>query len=247
MNKTWLVVALMVWNVYMRPPVSFSEEKDTIYQASTINALIKGVYDGDPTYKELKKYGDFGLGTFNNLDGEMVALDGRFYQIKADGKVYPVHDSMKTPFATVTFFKADRTIFVEKSMSCEALQSYLDSLLPSVNIFYSIKIEAEFEHIKFRSVPRQEKPYKPLTDALKKETVFELNELKGTAVGFRMPGYIEGLNVPGYHFHFITEEKGMGGHLLDCLVKEARIEIDLSSGFYMTLPQTPEFRETDIQ
>ena len=246
MKKTWLIVALMAWNLYMPPPPSLSEEKDTIYQTSTINALFKGVYDGDLTYKELKKYGDFGLGTFNNLDGEMVALDGRFYQIKADGKVYPVHDSMKTPFATVTFFETDRTVLIKKSMSYEKLQSYLDSLLPSNNIFYSIKIEAEFEHIKFRSVPRQERPYKPLTDALKKETVFELNELKGTAVGFRMPGYIEGLNVPGYHLHFITEDIAMGGHLLDCLIREARIEIDLSSGFYMTLPETPEFRTTDL-
>jgi acetolactate decarboxylase len=62
-----------------------------------------------------------------------------------------------------------------------------------------------------------------------------------------MPGYIEGLNLPGYHLHFITDDKKMGGHLLDCLIQEARIEIDLSSDFYMTLPETTEFRKADLE
>jgi acetolactate decarboxylase len=247
MKKILLVVVAMSLIISLTRLSNSSDDRDVIFQTSTINALFKGIYDGDVTYKELKKYGDFGLGTFNSLDGEMIALNGKFYQIKADGKVYPVDDSMKTPFATVTFFEPDRTILIKNAMSYETIQNYLDSLLPSNNIFYSIKLEGVFKFIKLRSVPRQEKPYQPLTDALKKETVFELKKIKGTAVGFRMPGYIEGLNLPGYHLHFITDDKKMGGHLLDCLIQEARIEIDLSSDFYMTLPETTEFRKADLE
>lgn len=242
-----LLLIIVMFLIISLPGLSNSaNNKDIIFQTSTIKALFEGVYDGDVTYKELKKYGDFGLGTFNSLDGEMVALNGKFYQVKADGKVYTVDDSMKTPFAIVTFFEPDRTILVNEQMNYEQLQNYLDSLIPSSNIFYSIKIEGVFKYMEFRSVPRQEKPYQLLTDVLKNETVFELYEIKVTAVGFRMPGFIAGLNAPGYHLHFITDDKKRGGHLLDCLIKEARIEIDYSSDFYMTLPASPEFRKADL-
>ena len=83
-----------------------------VFQNSTINALLEGVYDGSMTYGELRRHGDFGLGTFNALDGEMVAFDGEFYQIKSDGIAYPVADEQRTPFATVLFFqpKCTRTL-----------------------------------------------------------------------------------------------------------------------------------------
>lgn len=70
--------------------------KGSLFQASTINALVEGINEGDTTVKELKKHGDFGIGTFDDLDGEMIELDGKFYQIKSDGHAYPVKDSMKT-------------------------------------------------------------------------------------------------------------------------------------------------------
>ena len=85
------------------------KNEEVLYQTSTINALLDEVYDGNVTFKELKRHGDLGLGTFNNLDGEMIGLDGEFYQIKADGIAYPVDDLMKTPFAVVTFFEPDKT------------------------------------------------------------------------------------------------------------------------------------------
>jgi acetolactate decarboxylase len=75
-----------------------------IFQFSTLQALMGGVYDGDLTYTELARHGDFGIGTFNALDGEMIGLDGKFFQIRSDGRVSPVAGDMRTPFAEVTFF-----------------------------------------------------------------------------------------------------------------------------------------------
>jgi len=98
-------------------PSNQQMNKDLLFQTSTIDALLEGVYDGDITFGELKKYGDFGLGTFNGLDGEMLELDGRAYQIKTDGVAYAVNDSMKTPFAVVTFFEPDETIFLNRTMN----------------------------------------------------------------------------------------------------------------------------------
>ena len=85
------------------------KNKDVLFQISTIGALLEGVYDGETTYGELKRHGDFGIGTFNGLDGEMIGLEGKFYQIKTDGIAYLFDDSMKTPFATVTFFESDKS------------------------------------------------------------------------------------------------------------------------------------------
>lgn len=45
-----------------------------LFQYSTLEALLGGVYDGEVTVGELLTHGDFGLGTFNSLDGEMIIL-----------------------------------------------------------------------------------------------------------------------------------------------------------------------------
>jgi len=93
------------------------KNNDVLFQTSTINALLNGVYDGDISFQELKQYGGFGLGTVNALDGEMIGLEGKFYQIKADGIAYPVDDSMKTPFAVVTFFEPDKSALLGESIN----------------------------------------------------------------------------------------------------------------------------------
>ena len=105
-------------------------ETNRLFQTSTLQALMAGVYDGDLTYQELARHGDFGLGTFDALDGEMIALDGAFYQIKADGRVYPVAGAMKTPFAAVTFFKAGRTHMIEMPLKYQQLLDYVDQAAP---------------------------------------------------------------------------------------------------------------------
>ncbi len=89
-------------------------------------------------------------------------------------------------------------------------------MLPSVENPCAIRIDGHFKSVKVRSVPRQEKPYQGLEDAVKHQTEFQLKNVSGTLVGFRFPHYMDGVNVPGYHFHFITADKKAGGHALDC-------------------------------
>ena len=149
------------------------QKNDVVFQSSTINALLKGIYDGDVTFGELKRNGDFGLGTFNGLDGEMIGLAGTFYQIKADGVAYPVEDSVKTPFSVVSFFAPDDTLELDTADSYTQLKRHIDGLLPSQNIFYAIRIDGNFKYIKTRSVPGQQKPYPPLVEVVKEQSVFE--------------------------------------------------------------------------
>jgi acetolactate decarboxylase len=211
-------------------------DRDTLFQVSTINALMAGSYDGVMSLGSLGKYGDFGLGTFARLDGEMVGLDGKFYQVRTDGKAYLMSGSVLTPFACVTYFATDRTLDLAEGLDYTHLTAFLDSRLPTVNIFYAIKIEGTFSYVKTRSVPPQEKPYPPLAEVTKNQSVFEFNDVKGTVVGFRCPPYVTGVNVAGYHLHFLTADKSAGGHVLELTVGEAKASIDDTPEFLMRLP-----------
>jgi acetolactate decarboxylase len=218
-----------------------------LFQTSTINALMTGVYDGDTNFKELKAHGNFGLGTLNNLDGEMIGLDGKFYQIKSDGVAYLIPDAMKTPFATVTFFKSDQLINLAGKLNYQQMQLSLDRKLPSKNYPYAIRIQGTFPYLKVRSVPKQTPPYRPLVEVVKNQSIFELKNVKGTLVGFRTPTYMQGVNVSGYHLHFLTENRKTGGHLLDGQFQNAQVEIDQMSDVRVDLPQNSQFNQANLE
>jgi len=149
---------------------------------------------------------------------------------------YNVADSIKTPFATVTFFDTDQKEQLHQEMNFKELEHYLDTVLPTVNAFYAIKIEGVFSYMKTRSVPAQQKPYPKLAEVAKNQPVFEFQDISGTMVGFRCPSYVDGINVPGYHLHFISSSREAGGHVLDFSVQEAVTAIDYTSQFLLILP-----------
>ena len=244
-SRRALVLALCLAFCLAAGPLRAAEPR-RIFQTSTLQALMAGVYDGDLTFQELARQGDFGLGTFDALDGEMIALDGAFYQIKADGRVYPVTGAMKTPFAAVTFFKAGRTHMIEMPLNYQPLLDYVTKLLPSPNFPYAVRIEGLFPYVKARSIPRQQKPYPPLAAAAEKQAVFELANVKGVIVAFRYPAYLAGINPLGYHCHFITADRRAGGHLLDCRVEGATVAVAALPNFFLRLPDSQEFLKSDL-
>ena len=244
MKKYWLIAPVLLIAFLMsvagcNPAIQV--DRDILYQASTIGALMKGIYEGQVTVGELRPYGDFGLGTFEALDGEMVELDGKFYQVKLDGSVHAVADSTKTPFAAVTFFDYDKAVNLDRQVDLNGLQSFIDTLLPGVNLFYAVRIDGKFSYMKTRSVPAQIQPYPLLTDAIKGQQVLEFKDVEGTMIGFRCPPYIEGVNVPGYHFHFLDKDRKQGGHVLECTASGVKIVVDKTAGMIMELPDTPGF------
>lgn len=211
--------------------------RDILYQASTINALLAGGYDGALSCGELTRHGDFGLGTFEALDGEMVVLDRTVYQVRSDGAVQAVGPAILTPFANVTFFDPDETFELRGIESLVQLQKEIERRLVNRNIFYAIRIDGLFDSVKVRSVPKQAKPYPRLTEAVKNQSVFELKAVQGSLVGFWCPEFVQGLNVPGFHLHFLSEDRRRGGHLLDCRLKEGKLSLDLTAGFTLQLPE----------
>lgn len=236
------VIVLLALSGCASPP----KERRIIFQYSSINALLEGVYDSDLTVSELAAHGNFGIGTFDGLDGEMIALDGVFYQIWADGKAYRAADSMKTPFAVVTFFRGVNALYPNAALDFHGLTKYLDEKIPTKNIFYAVRIDGSFQRVKTRSVRRQQKPYPRLADALKNQPEFELRNIRGTLVGFRCPAYADGINTSGYHFHFITEDRKAGGHVLELQTDMVTARIEGVHEFHMVLPHNRPFYHSDL-
>jgi acetolactate decarboxylase len=153
---------------------------------------------------------------------------------------------MKTPFAEVTFFKAGRTHMIEMPLNYRQLLDYADRLLPSPNLPYALRVDGLFTSVKARSIPRQQKPYPPLAQAAEKQIVFELTNVKGVIVAFRHPAYLAGVNMAGFHCHFITADRGAGGHLLDCRVEGASVAVAALPNFSLRLPDSREFLQADL-
>ena len=219
---------------------------DTLVQVSTIDALMKGIYDGAFTFGALRKLGDFGIGTLDELDGEMLALYGNFYQFTADGTAHKIDDAAETPFSAVTFFKGEKSARLGKTESMAALQTRLDAEAASENLFHAIRITGEFSMMSFRSVSKQQVPYVTLPEAVKHQSVFKLENVRGTLVGFRCPPFVKGINVPGYHFHFISEDRKSGGHVIDCAVTGATAEWDVLENLKLLLPRDEAFLKADF-
>jgi acetolactate decarboxylase len=240
------IVCLGLMLVCLQFAAAQQKKDDVLFQYSTLDALMMGVYDGAMTYGELKRYGDFGIGTFNTLDGEMVEVDHQVYQVKADGLAYPAADTLKSPFAVVTIFTPDRTIHIDSSFDCEQLKSYLDKQLSTINVPYAVKIKGVFAQLQTRSVPKQSPPYKILTEVLKTQPTFDFQNVEGVLVGFRLPSYMAGANAAGYHFHFLTADRKAGGHVLKCQVRRATVEIDETHEWNVALPKDEAFYKANL-
>jgi acetolactate decarboxylase len=221
------------------------DEDQTVFQTSTINALMEGASTGDMTMGELKTHGDFGLGTFDGLDGEMIELDGKVFQVRADGHAHPVEDSARTPFATVSFFKADESERLDHPCDQSGMLAAVAAMLPSQNIFHAVRIEGRFDYVKTRAVAKQDKSV-GLEQAAREEPIFEFHDVEGTIVGFFTPDYLRGVNVPGYHLHFITADRTAGGHILDCRPLDVTINIHHTPEFELGTPGTEEFLKADL-
>jgi acetolactate decarboxylase len=214
--------------------------QEILFQVSTLDALRLGIYEGSFTVGQLKEHGNFGLGTYEGLDGEMIVLDGHYYHFKSDGTVSESEDSDKTPFAAVTTFKPDFHYSVNVA-SMSQLGDIVDGILPSKNLFYALRVHGQFKSVSTRAIPKQLLPYPPLADAVLKESVFSYSNIVGTAVGIRSPAFVKGINQVAYHFHFVSDDKKSGGHALSFTTGQVTVEIQTLRQNLIWLPENQPF------
>lgn len=216
------------------------------FQASTLRALLDGAYDGDVTFAELARRGDFGIGTLNGCDGEMIALDGRFLRADVEGEISEVPPEARTPFAVLTFFEPRHRLAVPPGAGFDELCATIDAQVGEEAIVHAIRAEGRFTSVRCRSVPKQSKPYRPLAEVIAGQRVFDLTDLHGSMVGFRFPSYLEGIEVGGYHLHFIDADRSRGGHVLGSRSTGLRARLDPSKDLHIELPPQVDLADPDL-
>jgi acetolactate decarboxylase len=238
-----IYTAILLISCTKQPPVV---EDSRLFQISTIDALLQGDYDGYASLKEISGKGNFGIGTVNALDGELILENGIFYQVKSDGKVYHPSIDLKTPFASVVQFLPEDSLDVN-DVSFQQLKSLVDSLMTGKNYFYAIRLEGEFNYVRTRSVPAQNKPYPSLAVVTQNQPEFTIQQTTGKLTGFYCPDFVKGINIPGYHLHYLANDKLSGGHLLDFQLKSGKLKLDKIRYFEMLLPESGSFQKTEYK
>jgi acetolactate decarboxylase len=214
---------------------------NNLFQVSTGNAMIAGLYQGAINFAELAKEGDFGLGSVKNMDGEMIAINGKFYRITPDGKMNFIPAAETTPYAMVTYFHPIISININNINSFKQLVNKLNQYIINRNIPYAIHLKGEFNYLKLRAVRGANPPYPPFLELVKQQAIFDLNNVDGDGVGFFYPVYLNKINVPGYHIHFITTDKKIGGHILEIQAKHLVVELMPIDQLVIQFPHTEAF------
>ncbi len=220
-------------------------QQHSLFQVSTSTALVEGVFDGCTRVHDLKRHGDFGLGTFEGLDGEMVMLDGTCYQIRDKGTAHEVSDDAWVPFATITRFIGNHQFQMNDAKSFQEMLEQLDQQRPSNNLFVGFRIEGLFEDLSLRAICKAHQG-ENLVEAVEHQSQFHSNREEGTLVGFWAPSYATSITVPGYHFHFINTERNFGGHVFNLRGKHLQVSMHIETDIHLAIPETQQFMEVDL-
>jgi acetolactate decarboxylase len=224
---------------YLNSPVH------TLFQVSTSGALVAGVYSGAVSIENLLRHGDTGLGTFADLDGEMVIVDGRAFQVEGSGRVSEAAANARAPFGVITRFSPQTDLSIGPIANFSELEKRCDALRTSGNIFYVFRLDGRFKRIRTRAV----KPPKAgvrLVDATKAQSEFHFSDVAGTLVGLWSPGFSSAFSVAGYHFHFLSNDRQEGGHLLGLESEALRLRMEALTDFHLALPETEAFLKADL-
>jgi acetolactate decarboxylase len=234
------------------PPGEITRAGDKVenefYHYSIWAALVNKIYDGDLTVKEAKTHGDIGIGSYNGVDGELVMIDQILYQIPSSGKVKVVSDSMHIPYLNTTFFNKEISYDLNDRMNYDSLRKKIQLHFPSRNFFYAFKIHGEFDTLKLGSMQKQERPYlQGLDSLLPNRPKFDHTNISGTMVGFWCPDFIGDINVAGFHLHFLSDDKKTGGHVLEFMGKNFKVDMDKLTSYRFILPDTDDYEKADLE
>lgn len=226
--------------------------KNEFYQYSIITALMDGVASSGTPISTILENGDHGLGTFVNMNGEMIVLDGEVYQMKADGSIVYIASPSTTitPFACVTRF--DPTRRFKASLHGidlkEEINRLLDEYFPKGrNHILAFRMEGAFATVRVRTAGGQIKPGESMMAVVERQTTYTFENVRGTMIGFRSPEWVTGLNVVGHHLHFISDDRKRGGHVLGLETSgEVEVQVSLLSKFHMEVPTENEFNDAGL-
>ena len=221
-------------------------EDNHIYQYSLLNALMDGVSETGISVSKLASKGNQGLGTFARMNGELLFLDGKVYQLQAEGNIREADETDQIPFAVSTQFVPQHTREIrmrDKTDIDNALNSFNDH---AANLFMSYRINGRFEYLKCRTVRGQEYKGQPLSELGKKQSVETYENVEGTIIGFRTPKNWQGFGVAGEHLHFIDHARKAGGHVLEMSAQKVEMKMAVASNVHVELPTSDDFNAAKL-
>ena len=205
-------------------------------QISLFSVLLDGRYGGVCSVADVKKHGNLAIATMNRLDGEMQMIDGVVYQACADGRLLLPKDDETIPYGTIASFVPEQELHLDGIPSYESFEEQMKTKCPRLNLPMAVHLKGDFNHVKVRAVARQEKDGIGLAEAARNEAVFEFDGISGDMVGFRLPGYVQGVNAPGWHLHFVDDARRHGGHVVNFTLKQGVMRICHAQEFRIVLP-----------
>lgn len=206
-----------------------------MYQHGTLAALVPGLFTGTQTLGDLLQHGDTGIGTLTGLDGELIILDSKVYQVNAQGQVNEVGPEAEVPFANVHYaaFTPKGTL---AHLDFTGVQDAVIAAMGTVNLFVGVKMHGTFAKMQTRAVAKQEEPYPTLTATASAQSVFDHTNVEGTVIGYFSPKLYAGMVSPGFHLHFLSDDHQSGGHILNMAVGQAALSLQVFADIQLHLP-----------
>lgn len=220
-------------------------EKYKMFQVSTLQSLLMGYTRPVITVGELLEHGNTGLGTFEDVDGEMIVAGGHCFQAHEDGSVTKASDDTGVPFASVAFLDEECTFELKDVEDIDALKDILNLKVEEwfgINSMHIVRIDGEFEHVSARSESPFRSQHVALKDILSEtQKSFEFDDVEGTMICVYYPDYMDGINAPGWHLHFLSADRKKGGHTFDLKLRRGLAVMDKLPSIEIQLPTEPAF------
>ena len=220
-------------------------DNNCMYQVSTLQALALGYTRSVVRTDELLSHGNTGLGTFEDVNGEMIVIDRHCYQAAEKGSVTEMPPDTGVPFASVANLQGDRVFTLSEIPDIEHLKMELNLKIEEdfgLNSMHIAKIEGDFERVDARSESAYRSHHVELKDILgKTQKSFCFKQIRGTMVCIYYPDYMDGINAPGWHLHFISEDRKWGGHVFNLQMKRGEVFLDKINRIEIQLPSEPAF------
>ena len=219
--------------------------QNKMYQVSTLQALALGYSRAVISVDELLQEGDTGLGTFEDVNGEMIVMEGHCYRADQDGNIQEVDPETGVPFAAVARLYGNQEFPLNDMPDIDSVRTELTRKIEErfgLNSMHVVKIEGVFKKVDARSEAPYRSHHVPLKEVLgQTQKAFIFEEIRGSLVGVYFPDYMDGINMPGWHLHFLSEDKSVGGHVFDVCIREGAASVDKITNMVIKLPDSPAF------
>lgn len=193
-----------------------ADDHGHLTQVGTYDYLTQPDFAGLALIDDVLSDETIGLGTFTNLDGELVIIGGTVFQVKPDGTPRPAAASATTPFLQAVRFRPEVSVPIPPGTECANLIPLIDSAARSSDGIVAVRVRGTFTDLTTRSVTADPPPYQPLATTIAEQTVFPLGAQRAALVGFRQGNDALGIGQPGLHLHGLTSDRAAGGHVLSC-------------------------------